>query len=61
MGERIIINSSDIANFYGCNIRTAQKKLKKVKEALNKEAGVTFKEYSDYYRLPVEEVMSSVK
>lgn len=61
MGERIIINSSDIINLYGCSLRTAQKKLKRARKSLNKPDGITFKEYAEYYHIPVEEVLSSVK
>lgn len=60
MSERIIINSNDIANLYGFSIRSAQRRLKKAKKALNKIDGITIKEYSDYYHLSIDEILSTL-
>lgn len=58
--NRIIINSSDIAALYGCSVRTGLRKIKKVKDVLNKPDDITIKEYCLFYKLPFEEVIGSL-
>jgi len=55
---RIIVYPTDIAKFYGVNIRTAQRKLEDARFLLgkSKRAVVTIKEFCSVYELNEEEV-----
>jgi len=55
---RIIIYPTDVAKFYGVNIRTAQRRLEDARFLLgkSKKAAVTIKEFCSVFELNEEEV-----
>ena len=59
MPYSICITTKDIANIKGCSDRNARLLLGDIKSYFNKEEkhhAVTFKEFSEYTRIPLEEL-----
>jgi hypothetical protein len=59
--HKIIINSSDIESIENCSKRTASERLRDIKTFFNKTEKrhkITFKEYAEYLRIPLEELDS---
>ncbi|MEO8402999.1 MAG: hypothetical protein ABI480_00330 [Chitinophagaceae bacterium] len=53
---RIVLYAADVAGITSCSIRSARRKLKKIREALGKSdnAFVTVKEFSDFFGIDEE-------
>lgn len=57
--KRICLTTKDIANIKGCSDRHARLIMGDIKSYFNKEERhhfITFKEFSDYTKIPLEEI-----
>jgi hypothetical protein len=57
--KRICVTTKDIANIKGCSDRQARQIKSDIKAYFNKEERhhfVTFKEFSDYTKIPLEDI-----